>query len=486
MSRWILPLMAAFLLSFQVLAADPEVPPATNGQTGTTPATTVAPPATVAAPSTPAPASPTPPVAAPAPPSSARTAEETAYPVVDRIAAVVNTKIITLNELNERADLISRQLSRQGIPLPNRNILMHQVLERMILDSIEMQYAQDEGITVDDAQLDMAIERVAQQNKLSLSAFRAEVEKDGVTWNHFREDIRSEIVMARLREREVDSRVSVTDNEVDAQLQEEKALGSSAQDEFALAHILVAVPDGATESVIDERHKKIQAALDQLNRGADFAQVAAMYSEAPDALKGGNLGWRSAARLPSLFADAVAHLKPGEYSDILRSPNGFHIIKLLKKRGAGEAGTSTQYHVRQILVKISPDEGSGEAQNKIDTISARLKAGEDFAKEATISSEDESRNRGGDLGWISEGATLPQFESVVKSLKPGEISAPFQTPLGWHIVQLVEVRDASNNDEGRRMAVRQALKARKADKSFDEWVRQLRGQAYVDNRLEEK
>lgn len=471
MSRWILPLIAALLLSFQALATEPgTTPPPAAGRDN---------PAAVA----PAPPLPTTPASAPAPSSGS---PEENYPVVDRIAAVVNTKVITLNELNDRTDFISRQLSKQGVPLPSRNILMHQVLERMILDSIEMQYAQDEGITVDDAQLDMAIERVAQQNKLTLSAFRAEVEKDGVIWNHFREDIRSEIVLARLREREVDSRVSVTDNEVDAQLQQEKAQGNSAQDEFDLAHILVAVPDGATESVIEDRHKKIQAALDQLNRGADFAQVAAMFSEAPDALKGGNLGWRSAARLPSLFADAVSRLKPGEYSDVLRSPNGFHIIKLLKKRGAGEAGTSTQYHVRQILVKISPDEGPGEAQNKIDAISARLKAGEDFAKVATVSSEDESRNRGGDLGWISEGATLPQFESVVKSLKPGEISAPFQTPLGWHIVQLVEVRDASNNDEGRRMAVRQALKARKADKAFDEWIRQLRGQAYVDNRLEEK
>ncbi len=485
MSRWNLPLIAALLFSLQAQAADPVAAPPAGGQDSPASAP-VSDPAFAAPVVAPAPVSPTAPASPDAPAASSGPAEETAYPVGDRIAAVGHTKVIPLNELNDRTDFISLRLSKQGVPLPNRSILMHQVLERMILDSIETQYAQDEGITVDDAQLDMAIERVAEQNKLSLSAFRAEVEKDGVAWNHFREDIRSEIVLARLREREVDSRVTVTDNEVDAQLQEEKTLGSSAQDEFDLAHILVVVPDGATESVIEDKHKKIQAALDQLNRGADFAQVAAIYSEAPDALKGGNLGWRSAARLPNLFADAVSRLKPGEYSDILRSPNGFHIIKLLKKRGAGEAGTSTQYHVRQILVKISPDESPGEAQNKIDTISARLKAGEDFAKVATISSEDESRNRGGDLGWISEGATLPQFESVVKSLKPGEISAPFQTPLGWHIVQLVEVRDAGNNDEGRRMAVRQALKARKADKAFDEWIRQLRGQAYVDNRLEEK
>ncbi len=412
--------------------------------------------------------------------------DETGLPMVDRIVAVVNNSVITYSELTDRTNLIATQLTRQGVTLPERHILMRQVLEKMVMDNVQMQYAKDAGIKVDDTQLDQSIVRIAEQNKLPLAAFRSAVEKEGVTWSKFREEIREEIILAHLREREVENRVVVSDSEIDAQIAEENERGASAQDEFQLAHILISVPENASPERVAQRQKKIQEALDQLNKGMEFAEVAASFSEAPDALKGGDLGWRPAARLPSLFANAASKLKPGEYSGILRSPNGFHILKLVSRRGSEAPAPITQFHVRQILVKVNPDADPNEAINKISSVNARLLGGEDFGKLATLSSEDESRNRAGDLGWISEGETLPQFEKIIKSLKPGETSSPFQTPLGWHIIQLLEVRQADATLERRRLAARQGLRARKSDEAYDEWVRQLRDQAYVDIRLDER
>jgi len=412
--------------------------------------------------------------------------DEVGLPVVDRIVAVVNNSVITYSELNDRTTLIANQLTRQGVTLPERHILMRQVLDKMVMDAVQMQYAKDAGIKVDDTQLDQAIVRIAEENKMPLAGFRTAVEKEGVSWNKFREEIREEIILAHLREREVENRILVSDSEIDAQIAEENERGGSAQDEFHLAHILISVPENASPERVAQRQKKIQEALDQLNKGMEFAEVAATFSEAPDALKGGDLGWRPAARLPSLFANAASKLKPGEYSGILRSPNGFHILKLVNRRGSEAPAPITQFHVRQILVRPNPDADPNEAMNKIASLNARLLGGEDFGKLATLSSEDESRNRGGDLGWISEGETLPQFEKVIKSLKPGETSTPFQTPLGWHIIQLLDVRQADANLERRRLAARQGLRARKSDEAYDEWVRQLRDQAYVDIRLDER
>ena len=412
--------------------------------------------------------------------------DEVGLPVVDRIVAVVNNSVITYSELTDRTTLIANQLTRQGVTLPERHILMRQVLEKMVMDAVQMQYAKDAGIKVDDTQLDQAIVRIAEENKMPLAGFRTAVEKEGVSWGKFREEIREEIILAHLREREVENRILVSDSEIDAQIAEENERGGSAQDEFQLAHILISVPENASPERVAQRQKKIQEALDQLNKGMEFAEVAATFSEAPDALKGGDLGWRPAARLPSLFANAASKLKLGEYSGILRSPNGFHILKLVNRRGSEAPAPITQFHVRQILVRPNPDADPNEAMNKIASLNARLLGGEDFGKLATLSSEDESRNRGGDLGWISEGETLPQFEKVIKSLKPGETSTPFQTPLGWHIIQLLDVRQADANLERRRLAARQGLRARKSDEAYDEWVRQLRDQAYVDIRLDER
>ena len=346
------------------------------------------------------------------------TDEETHHPVVDRIVAVVNTHIITQSELDERTAMITSQLRRQGVQLPDQAILVHQILEKMIMDEVQLQYAREAGIKVDDTQLDQAMARLAEQNKLTLSGFKEEVEKEGLTWTKFREEIRNEIILSQVREREVENRIFVSDNEVNEELAKEKNQGNSTPDEYDLAHILITVPENAPPTLIKERQKKIQEAMNQLNNGMPFAQAAAAYSESPDALTGGDLGWRPSTRLPTLFVEAAGKLKPGEHSEILRSPNGFHIIQVINRRTPNAIANVNQYHVRQILVRITPETNPKDAQAKIMGLSGRIQGGEDFAKLATLNSEDESRNRGGDLGWISEGSTLPQFERSSRPSSP--------------------------------------------------------------------
>jgi peptidyl-prolyl cis-trans isomerase SurA len=406
---------------------------------------------------------------------------------VDRIVAVVNNQVITWNELNTRTDQIIRQLQKQGIPLMDRSILLKQVLDKMILDDTEMQYAKDTGISLDDAQLDLAVSQIAQDNKMSLAQFQEKVRQDGIPWDKFREDIRQEIILARLRDREVNSRITVTPAEVEGQLKLEDKTTAITPTEYELAHILVEIPNSPTEAQVNEKQQKIEQALKLIQGGKSFTEVATLYSEAPDALKGGELGWKTSDVLPELFAQTVKTMKPGEVSGILRSSSGFHIIKLLNERDGQTTGhTNEQYHLRQILININPDDPANAAEKKINNLYELLKKGASFSDLATQDSEDESRNRGGDLGWVSEGATLPAFEEHFKNLKVNEISQPFQTSLGWHIIQLLGTRDINSNDEAHRAQIIQNLKTKKADKAYDEWLRQLRGQAYVENRLDDK
>ncbi|MDA8415653.1 MAG: peptidylprolyl isomerase [Betaproteobacteria bacterium] len=472
--RTIACLFLAGLAPLTAIADTPPSPPQT-----TTPTTGVTPSPEVAAPAS---TSPTPSTSGEAAPAAD---EEQPHPVVDRIVAIINNHIITESELDERVTMITSQLNRQGVQLPEHNILVHQILEKMIIDEVQLQYAQDAGIKVDDTQLDQAMVRLAGQNKLTLPQFRSEVEKEGVTWEKFREEIRNEIVLSQVREREVENRIFVSDNEINAELAKEKAQGSSRPEELDLAHILITVPENATQAIIDQRHKKAEEAVSQIDHGMPFAQAAAAYSEAPDALSGGDLGWRPSTRLPALFVEETQNLQPGQHSRILRSPNGFHILELVNRRTPDAIPNVSQYHLKQILVRVTPETNPKEAKTKIDTLYARIQGGEDFGKLATLNSEDDSRNRGGDLGWVSEGSTFPQFEKVVKSLKPGEVSQPFETPLGWHILQLEAARQATDSDDGKRMAIRQGLRARKSDESYDDWVRQLRDQAFVDIRLDD-
>ena len=405
---------------------------------------------------------------------------------VDRIVAVVNEDVITQNDLNERVALVVRQRQRQGAQLPPADALARQILERMINDRIQLQLAKENGIKVDDITLDRTIERIAAENNMPMADFRAALERDGIKYPRFREDIRNEILIARLREHEVDNTIVVTDAEVETELARE-AHEASADVEYQLSHILVGVPAQASAEQIEARRRRAIAALEALRGGANFGQIAAQYSDAPDALQGGSLGWRPAGRLPTLFLDVLKRMNPGDVSDILRSPNGFHIVKLIDKRSkATAAGGVEQTHVRHILLR--PREGLSEAEtrDRLEKLRQKILAGADFAEVARENSEDSSASKGGDLGWVAPGDTVPEFERVMNSLKPGEVSQPFQTPFGWHIAQVVERRSEALSEERRKTAARQAIRARKADEAYQDWLRQQRDRAFVENRYDER
>jgi len=404
---------------------------------------------------------------------------------VDRIVAVVNDEVITSNELSDRVGLITRQLQRQGGQLPPPEVITQQILEKMVNDMIQVQLAKESGIKVDDATLERTIDRIAQENNLSRSDFRVALERDGIKYPRFREDIRSEIMLARLREREVENAIVVTDAEVETELARE-AKEKTSESEFRLSHILVLVAPQATAEVIEQRRRRAVQALGELRKGGNFAQVAAAFSDAPDALQGGTLGWRPAARLPTLFTAVLEKLEPGEASDIIRSPNGFHIIKLLEKRGKAAAVGVQQTHVRHILLRAREGLSDTEARDRLARLRQRIEQGADFAELARVHSEDATAPRGGDLGWITAGDTVPEFERAMNALAEGAVSQPIQTPFGWHLVQVVARRSDELSEDRKKLAARQAIRARKADEAFQDWLRQARDRAFVENRLEER
>ena len=411
--------------------------------------------------------------------------------VIDRIVAIVNDEAITARELEERTQFAMKQLSQQGTAPPPKPVVERQLLERLVSDRVQLQFAKETGLRIDDTELDRAIGRIAEQNKITTAQLRETLERDGVPFAKFREDIRSEIIMTRLREREVDNRIVVTESEIDALLASSSG-GSVRSDEVNLSHILVLVPENARPEQVQARRARAEEALAQLTKGADFKQVAAAYSEGPDALQGGVMGWRAGERLPTLYHDALKSMKPGDVSESLRSANGFHILRLNDRRASSGASgpqlppSVQQTRVRHILVKTNELVSENEARNRLHTLKERLENKADFAELARVHSEDASASKGGDLGWILPGDTVPEFERAMEGLKIGEISNPVRSPFGWHLIQVLErgVQDVSK--ERQRLAARQTLRARKSDEAYQEWVRQLRDRAYVELRLEER
>ena len=407
--------------------------------------------------------------------------------LVDRIVAVVNKEVITLSELNEAIASAERQLRRGGTAAPPRDVLERQMLERLILDKAQLQLARDSGIRVEELQLDRAVQRIVDDNSMTLAEFRRTLERDGVSFDAWRLDLRDQILLSRLREREVDERVQVSDTEVDLFL-EESRLRPVERAEYNLAHILVRVPEQATPERIEAARSRAEKAIAEANAGGDFARLAASYSDAPDALQGGAIGWRSHDRLPELFASAVARLKPGEVSTLLRSPAGFHVLKLVDRRGALEAGAPVaQTRLRHILIRTSETVSEGEARGKLADLRDRIvTGGAGFADLARVHSNDATAARGGELDWVYPGDTVPDFERAYQALKIGEISQPVRTPFGYHLIQVLERRTGDVSGERRRLQARQVLRERKADEAYQEWLRQLRDQIYVELRLEEK
>src|SRR4051812_19862448 len=405
--------------------------------------------------------------------------------LLDRIVAGVNQDDTARRDLDDRMRVITGQLRQQGTPVPPTDVLEKQVLDRMIYTRVQLQFAKETGLRVDDGQLDSAIARIAENNKISAAQLRATLEKDGVSFAKFREDIRDEIVMSRLSEREVDNKITVADSEVDnllktLQLQEGKT------EEFDLSHILVRVPEQVSPEQLRDRRARAEKALAQISGGADFRQVAASFSEAPDAVQGGAMGWRELTRLPSIFAEAVKTMKPGDVSPILRSPNGLHIVRLNGRRGQDAPVIVSQTHPRHILIKTSEVVSESDARERLIKLKERLDNNPDFAELARLQSEDGSASRGGDLGWLSPGDTVPEFEKAMDALKVGEISGPVRSPFGWHLIQVIERRNEDMSKQQQRLQVRMSLRAQKADEAYQEWLRQLRDKAFVELRLEEK
>jgi peptidyl-prolyl cis-trans isomerase SurA len=405
--------------------------------------------------------------------------------LVDRIVAVVNKEVITATELAERLAQAERQLRRQGIALPERAAFERQMLEHLILEKAQLQLAADSGLRVDALQLDAAVQRIAESNKVSLAEFRRALEDDGVPFESFRADVRKQILLTRLREREVDDRVQVTDGEVDIFLEANRATAESAV-EYNVAHILVRLPEQASPERIEQARARAEQARAEALAGGDFGRVAATLSDAGDALQGGALGWRTPSRLPELFAEALKAMKPGEVSRVLRSPAGFHLLKLLDRRGSGGGAAVTQTRVRHILVKTSEAVSEGDARRRIEGLRQRIVGGADFAELARLNSEDGSAARGGDLGWVLPGDTVPEFERAMLALKPGELSEAVRTPFGFHLLQVMERRTADVGAERQRLQARQALRERKADEAYQEWLRLLRDRTYVEMKLEER
>jgi len=405
--------------------------------------------------------------------------------LADRIVAVVNNEVITYRELEQRVQRIVAQLRSQGTPLPAPEVLARQVLERMITERVQLQFAKETGLTVGDADVDRTIDAIAAQNRLSPAAFRRAVEREGFGWAPFRENIRNEMLISRLREREVDRKIVVSDAEVDAFLEANEA-NAGEQQEYLLSHILIRVPEQATPEQIEARRKRAEQALSELRAGTDFRQVAVSFSDAPDALQGGSMGWRAAERLPELFVQAVADLKPGEVTPVLRSPAGFHILRLTDRRGGtGPARKVEQTHARHILVRTNELVSEGEALRKLNILRERIRQGADFAELARLNSDDASAARGGDLGWILPGDTVPPFEQAMNALKVGEVSTPVRTPFGYHLIQVLGRRTADVTADRKRLEARRILGARRAEEAYEEWVRQLRDRAYVEYRAEE-
>jgi peptidyl-prolyl cis-trans isomerase SurA len=404
---------------------------------------------------------------------------------VDRIVAVVNDEVITQNELNTRLDSALVNLKRQGTPLPPREAMERQMLERLIVDRIQLQTARDTGLRIDDAQLDQAIGRIAAGNGMAMAQFREALERDGIRYATFREEIRDEMTVARLREREVDNRLVIGDAEVDNFIATEAAKDGS-DDEVEIAHILLRAPESASPEQLQALKVKADGIVARLAAGEDFPQLAAAFSDAPDALQGGVMSPRPLDRLPGLFADALAKMKAGEVAPILRSPNGFHIVKLLARKGGATLPPVQQTHARHILVRVNEVVSESEALHKLSGLRERLAHGGDFAELARLYSQDGSAAKGGDLGWLYPGDTVPEFERAMDALQPNEISQPVQSPFGFHLIQVLERRVQDVSSERQRMAARQVLRERKLDEAYQDWLRQLRDRAYVEYRLEER
>ncbi len=407
--------------------------------------------------------------------------DETKAIELNRIIAIVNNGVITAVELESRMAAMKQQLAQQKIAAPPDSILRKQLLEQLIITKLQLQLAKDTGIRVDDEQLNNTIMNIASQNNLSLVEFRDILEADGFKFEKFREDIRNEIIITRLRQRQIDSRIHITEKEISDYLANQKVRGD-AEDEYHLGHILIATSQAASPEEVEKARLRAEEIVRKLRDGADFKETAIANSDGQHAMEGGDLGWRKSGQLPTLFAEIVIKMQKGEISPIVRSPSGFHIIKLLDTR-SGPQHMITQTKARHILISPNEVETEETVIKRLNELRQRILFGDDFAELARANSDDKaSAANGGELGWINPGEMVPLFEKAMETLQPGEVSEPFKTRFGWHIVQVLERRDHNNSAEFKRMQARRLLQQRKAEEEYQIWLRRLRDEAYVEIR----
>jgi peptidyl-prolyl cis-trans isomerase SurA len=405
---------------------------------------------------------------------------ETKGVLLDRIAAIVQDGVVLNSELETQIEVVSERLRAQKLELPPQNVLRQQVLERLVVQEIQLQRASHDGVKVSDEILNNALQDIAKRNNLSLSQLPEALANQGIDYAGYREDMRKEITLSMLRQRDVLDRISVTSREIDQYL-DKQAKKPSQNNEYNVSHILIAVPQEATPAQADEATRRAAEVFQKANAGEDFGRLAVAYSNSQTALDGGSLGWRKETELPTFLADVIEKLKPGQVGEPLRTPTGFHIVRLNDIRGSDAKSIESQVHARHILMKTTELADDATVKLKLNNLRDRIVRGEDFAGLAQTNSEDPgSAAQGGDLGWNGPGAFAPEFERQLGLLKDGEISEPFHTAFGWHIVQMLGHREFDNSDEVKRRRAMEAIRNSKADEETELWLRRLRDEAYVE------
>ena len=405
---------------------------------------------------------------------------------LDRVVAIVNDDIIAWSELEARLNRVSEELRQSGTTPPPPDALRRQVLERLILMRLQLQRARDSGIRVDDERLNQTLLRIAQQNQLTLREFRDVLERDGYDFATFREDIREEIMISEVRRRRVENQINISQRDIDDYLAMMESRGTEADRHlYRIGHILIAVPDGASSEQIDAARERAERVLAEIRSGTDFANMAVTHSDGQQALEGGDLGWRQASDLPTLFGDAILRLEVGDVSEPIRSASGFHLVKLVDRRGS-ERQMIRQTRARHILIALDELTDDTEARRQLSVLRERIVNGQDFGDLARTHSDDSgSASKGGELGWIDPGNTVPVFERMMDTLDPDAISEPFKSQFGWHIVQVMERRERDGTETSRRAEARRKLRARRIEENTQAWVRRVRDEAYVEYRLDE-
>jgi peptidyl-prolyl cis-trans isomerase SurA len=404
--------------------------------------------------------------------------------LLDRVVALVNDGVVLESELDAQVREITARLASQNVNLPTGDVMRQQVLDRLVLEEIQAQHADRAGIKVSDEQVNAAMDDIARREGVTLEQLPAKLAADGVDYSEYRTELRREIARQMLRSRDVVQRISITPHELDQYLEHEKKTASAAN-EYNVSHILIAVAQDANPAQVAQAAKHAQEIDARARGGEDFGKLAISYSASETALDGGALGWRKGTELPTFLADVIARMKPGEVSEVLQTPSGFHIVRLNETRAAGGAHIIQQDHLRHILLKTTEIEDDATVRQKLTHMRDQILAGkEDFAVLAKINSKDSaSAVNGGDMGWTQADSFVPEFAAVVETLKVNEISQPFHTQYGWHIVQLLGHRDFDNTADAARERAFEALRDSRVEEATELWLQQIRDESYIELRL---